>query len=46
MYQYVNVRLNEALYEADLAIKFLEQGLHRNAAGKVFQAWRIGVEYS
>ncbi|WP_291766239.1 PaREP1 family protein [Caldivirga sp. UBA161] len=37
---YVDVRLNEALYEADLAIKFLEQGLHRNAAGKAFQAWK------
>ncbi|MGC8570493.1 MAG: PaREP1 family protein [Caldivirga sp.] len=36
----MDVRLSEALYEADLAIKFLEQGLYRNAVGKVFQAWR------
>jgi Archaeal PaREP1/PaREP8 family. len=32
--------LEEALAEAGLAIKFLEQGLHRNVAGKAFQAWK------
>ncbi len=37
---YVNARLLESLVEAFLAVKFLEDGLVRNAAGKVFQAWR------
>ena len=37
---YVNARLLESLVEASLAVKFLEDGLVRNAAGKVFQAWR------
>ncbi|WP_231136422.1 PaREP1 family protein [Acidianus ambivalens] len=35
---YKKVRLEEAKYEAELAKKFLEQGLTRNAAGKIFQA--------
>ncbi|AAL63268.1 MAG: PaREP1 family protein [Pyrobaculum sp.] len=40
----------EARYEAELALKFLEQGLYRNAAGRAFQAWRallaaIAVDY-
>jgi hypothetical protein len=38
--QYVKIRLEEALREAELALKFLEQGLHRNATGKAFQAWK------
>ena len=37
---YINARLIEALTEAWLAIEFLNKGLVRNAAGKVFQAWR------
>jgi hypothetical protein len=32
--------LEEAIQEAELAIKFLDQGLYRNASGKVFQAWK------
>jgi hypothetical protein len=30
----------EAAYEADLALRFLEAGLHGNAAGKAFQAFK------
>ncbi|ABP50530.1 MULTISPECIES: PaREP1 family protein [Pyrobaculum] len=37
---YVKTRLEEAVAEAELASKFLGQGLYRNAAGKVFQAWK------
>ena len=35
---YKRARLLEAKYEAELALKFLETGLYRNAAGKAFQA--------
>ena len=37
---YVGARLLEALVEARLALKFLEEGLTRNAASKAFQAWK------
>ncbi|AEM39199.1 PaREP1 family protein [Pyrolobus fumarii 1A] len=37
---YASARILEALAEARLALKFLNEGLTRNAAGKVFQAWR------
>ncbi len=40
MEYYINARLLEALVEADLALRFLNEGLVRNAAGKAFQAWR------
>ncbi len=33
-------RALEALLEALLALRFLEEGYTRNAAGKAFQAWR------
>jgi len=41
--KYREVRLKEALYEAELAERFLEEDLVRNAAGKAFQAWKALV---
>ncbi|WP_369689106.1 PaREP1 family protein [Vulcanisaeta thermophila] len=37
---YVSIRLREAESEGQLALKFLDQGLYRNAAGKAFQGWK------
>ena len=37
---YASARVLEALVEALLALEFLSGGYTRNAAGKVFQAWR------
>ncbi|WP_367173612.1 PaREP1 family protein [Caldivirga sp.] len=36
----MEVRVKEALYEFELAERFLENGLYRNAAGKAFQGWK------
>ncbi len=37
---YAAARVLEALLESLLALRFLEEGYTRNAAGKAFQAWR------
>ncbi|MEL9991574.1 MAG: PaREP1 family protein [Thermoproteus sp.] len=37
---YIDARATEALYEFELAERFLEQGVYRNAAGKAFQGWK------
>jgi hypothetical protein len=39
----VETRLQAAPAEAELALRFLEEGLHRNAAGKAFQAWKAAL---
>ncbi len=41
--KYRETRLLEARYEVELARKFLEEDLVRNAAGKVLQAWKALV---
>ncbi len=41
--QKVERRLQAALAEAEPALRFLEEGLHRNAAGKAFQAWKAAL---
>jgi hypothetical protein len=38
--KYLEGRLMEATYEADLALRFLDAGLYRNAAGKAFQTFK------
>lgn len=43
MAKYREVRLKEAQYEAELAERFLEECLVKNAAGKAFQAWKALV---
>lgn len=43
---YVRLRLEGAVTEAELALKFLDQGLHRNAAGKAFQGWKALLAFS
>ncbi|ADN50821.1 PaREP1 family protein [Vulcanisaeta distributa] len=40
---YRRTRLLEARYEAELARRFLDEGLTRNAAGKAYQAWKALV---
>ncbi|BDC17469.1 PaREP1 family protein [Acidianus sp. HS-5] len=40
---YKKTRLLEAKYEAELAKRFLDEGLIRNAAGKAYQAWKALV---
>ncbi|BCU69349.1 PaREP1 family protein [Stygiolobus caldivivus] len=41
--RYKKTRLLEAKYEAELAKRFLDDGLIRNAVGKAYQAWKALV---
>ena len=41
--QKVETKLQAAPAEAELALHLLEEGLHRNAAGKAFQAWKAAL---
>jgi len=41
--QKVETKLQAALAEAELALHLLEEGLHRNAAGRAFQAWKAAL---
>ena len=41
--QKVETKLQAAPAEAELALRSLEEGLHRNAAGKAFQAWKAAL---
>ena len=41
--QKVETRLQAAPVEAELALRILEEGLHRNATGKAFQAWKAAL---
>jgi len=41
--QKVETKLQAVLAEAELALRLLEEGLHRNAAGKAFQAWKAAL---
>ncbi|MCC6020468.1 MAG: PaREP1 family protein [Thermoproteaceae archaeon] len=48
--KYLDGRLTEALYEAELALKLLEAGVYWNAAGKAFRAFKallsaLAMEY-
>jgi hypothetical protein len=40
---YIEARLEEAEAEFQLASKFLEERIHRNAAGKAFQGWKAAL---
>ena len=40
---YKSTRLLEAKFEAEIARRFLDEGLIRNAAGKAYQAWKAVV---